>query len=53
MQVHRTSQTENFTPVKHDVLEGTRKFSFTAKAVSISTLHIEVESVTELVLPEL
>ena len=51
--IYRTSQKEDFAKVDHVALEGAKVFDFTAKAVSISTLYIEVESVTELVLPTL
>ena len=53
VHIHRTSQEENFAKVESFVLEGTKKFDFTAKAVSIRTLHIEVESISELPQPAL
>lgn len=45
--IYRTSQNENFERIKHFALENSRTFEFTANAVSINTIYIEVEQITE------
>ena len=53
MQAYRTSQTENFENLGDLVPRDAKIFNFVAKAVSISTLYVRVESISELILPDL